>query len=238
MEKEKVSDVEKLFYRPERKKGAIEGYLGNPEDCEILFVLKEPNTGGYETLSKEFWMKRVIGPDDVELSDAYINVLGTIAIRLLNPDQGEKSEFTKAYLKEALSKCAYINIYPFSGLGTEGERYKKTLKEMKKISKQADDFPLCQLSASDKEKYGSIAMNRIQIIKNIQCEYVVTVCGVFEAIVGMGPSKCIKTCYEGIALEKYNKIFRVWRKYEKTIVSYYHPKAHVDHNDMDVEKVI
>ena len=44
MEKEKVSDVEKLFYRPERKKGAIEGYLGNPEDCEILFVLKEPNT--------------------------------------------------------------------------------------------------------------------------------------------------------------------------------------------------
>lgn len=63
---------------------------------------------------------------------------------------------------------------------------------MKKISKQADDFPLCQLSASDKEKYGSIAMNRIQIIKNIQCEYVVTVCGAFEAIVGMGPSKCIK----------------------------------------------
>lgn len=115
--------------------------MGNPEDCEILFVLKEPNTGGYETLSKEFWMKRVIGPDDVELSDAYINVLGTIAIRLLNPDQGEKSEFTKAYLKEALSKCAYVNIYPFSGLGTEGERYKKTLKEMKKISKQADDFP-------------------------------------------------------------------------------------------------
>lgn len=120
-----MSDVEKLFYRPERKKDATEGYLGNPEDCEILFVLKEPNTGGYETLSKEFWMKRVIGPDDVELSDAYINVLGTIAIRLLNPDQGEKSEFTKAYLKEALSKCAYINIYPFSGLGTEGERYKK-----------------------------------------------------------------------------------------------------------------
>ena len=102
MEKEKVSDVEKLFYRPESKKGAIEGYLGNPEDCEILFVLKEANTGGYETLSKEFWMKRVIGPDDVELSDAYINVLGTIAIRFLNPDQGEKSEFTKAYLKEAL----------------------------------------------------------------------------------------------------------------------------------------
>ena len=32
MEKEKVSDVEKLFYRPERKKGAIEGYLGNPEE--------------------------------------------------------------------------------------------------------------------------------------------------------------------------------------------------------------
>lgn len=99
-------------------------------------------------------------------------------------------------------------------------------------------FPLCQLSASDKEKYGSIAMNRIQIIKNIQCEYVVTVCGAFEAIVGLGPSKCIKTCYEGITLEKYNKIFRVWRKYEKTIVSYYHPKAQVDHNDMDVEKVI
>lgn len=60
--------------------------------------------------------------------------------------------------------CIYKHL-SFSGLGTEGERYKKTLKEMKKISKQADDFPLCQLSASDKEKYGSIAMNRIQIIK-------------------------------------------------------------------------
>lgn len=234
-----MSDVEKLFYTPEGKNHPIEGYLSDEakEDCRILFVLKEPNTGGYGTPSEEFWMKRVIGPDPVELSDAYLDVLGTIAIKLLDSEQGEKTIITKDPRKNALSKCAYINIYPFSGLGTEGERYKKTLKEMKAISQKVTD-DLCQLSSSDEEAYKKIAMNRLQIIKNIKCEYVVVVCGAFEAIVGMSPSKCIKTCCKGITLKKYDKEFRVWKSFKKTIVSYYHPKARVDHSDMDLEKVI
>lgn len=232
-------DVEQLFYTPEGKNHPIEGYLSDAakKDCKILFVLKEPNTGGYETRSEEFWMKRVIGPDPVELSDAYLDVLGTIARKLLDSEQVEKDGITIDQRKNALSKCAYINIYPFSGLGKEGERYKKTLKEMKAISQKVTD-DLYQLSSSDEEAYKKIAMNRLQIIKNIKCEYVVVVCGAFEVIVGMSPSKCTKSCCEGITLEKYKKVFRVWKRFEKIIVSYYHPKARVDHTDMDLKKVI
>ena len=76
-----MCNVEDLFYRPDGKT-AIEGYLGKPEECEILFVLKEPN----DSTPQGFWFKEVLEKDENEWGKyeaQYFHVLGTMAYRLL-----------------------------------------------------------------------------------------------------------------------------------------------------------
>lgn len=236
-EEKEMSDVEKLFYTPTGKNDPIEGYLSDEakKDCKILFVLKEPNSGGYDKPSGEFWMKRAIDPrNHISKSGKYLRTLGTLAARLLCVKHSSSEDNTKLF-KDLLRKCAFINIYPFSGAGKAGERYDSSLFE---ISKQVKANSIYKedaiLTANDANNYGMIASNRIQLIRSIQCKYVVTVCGAFEAIVG----KEANACNEGIKID--GKIFRAEKDpiSKRIIAAYYHPGArHIQHEKMDVSIV-
>lgn len=230
-----MSDVEKLFYTPTGKNDPIEGYLGDPEECAILFVMKEPNSGGYNKPSGEFWMKRVVDPRNyVSRSGKYLRTLGTLAAKLLRVDFSRGEDNSKLF-KELLHKCAYINIYPFSGSGKAGERYDLSVHAIsKQIKANSTRNEGVILSAKNEEDYCLIASNRIQLIKSIRCKYIVTVCGAFEAIVG----KEAKACDDGIVID--GKTFRAEKEKDsgKVIAAYYHPGArNVQHENMVVDKL-
>ena len=62
----------------------FEGNLGDKNEIEILFVLREPNDKNEEqdmSINK-FWMKRVINKE--VKSTRYVNVLGALAGLILN----------------------------------------------------------------------------------------------------------------------------------------------------------
>ena len=224
--------LEDLFVK--NKEGyAIEGFLGEPNSCKVLFVLKEPNTGDYKTHSNCFWMQRVLeSKTHVPHSGEYIRTLGIIAAKLLYPEKDPHQLNAEVFMK-LLGECAYINVYPFSGLGKAGERYKSTLETLSALSVADRCNPLpYTLSSEFETDYARIAHNRLRIIKDSDCNYVITVCGAFEAIVG----KNAKDCPRGISLG--SKLFRVCKLYNKTIASYYHPKARVDHYSMSIEHLI
>lgn len=239
-----MCDVNDLFYKvmdTEGKTVAIEGYLGKPEECEILFVLKEPNTGGYEKQSKEFWMQSVISDSPVPKSEQYLRTLGIIAANLLEimPEKEQIDEFYKNVLKH----CAYINIYPFSGLGSEGKYYKKVKASLKRqevrnlIHTGPCYLPEYEKTPCEESYFNAIACNRLQIIKSFNCKYVVTVCGAFEAIIG----KRTNESDIGIIIEK--KEFRVDKAFDKIFAAYYHPIFHKFHpkvlpEQMNVQRVI
>lgn len=84
-----------------------EGYLGDDEQVKILFVMKEPNSQGEEVVKDEFWLRRVIR-NEVDTNykgRRYFTILGKVACILL--------EFNDK--REALERCAFINLFPVSG---------------------------------------------------------------------------------------------------------------------------
>ena len=220
-----MSDVSDLFCVNDTGT-PIEGYLSDNEACEVLFVLREPNTKGYNNTTGEFWMRSVVSGEKRYLGEKYVNTLGTVAALLLGEDLTESGKI------KALKRCAYINVYPFSGKGRAGERYYKTLEQLAALQSEADFTDVRRLnSINDQREYRIIAENRIEIINRMPCKYVVTVCGAFEAIVGKKAEEC---CY-GIIAPK--KKFRIAEKNDKKIVAYYHPGARVDHGKIDVSRV-
>ncbi len=158
----------------------IEGYLGDGEDAEILFILKEPNTKNVES-DDGFWFKKVISDENrTSTGKRYFNILGCLAEKLLS-STGSKTELLK--------KCAYINLYPFSGLDRASENYKNVLNEFDKfintppkmhidISKKSSTYEIS--SAED------IAKNRVYLINQIimsgKTKYIVTVGEIYNIL--------------------------------------------------------
>ncbi|MBQ4446706.1 MAG: hypothetical protein II897_00215 [Clostridia bacterium] len=228
-----MSDVSELFYKVNGK--TIEGYLNDiNRNPFILFVLREPNSGGYDKPSNEFWMKRVIDPrNNVSRSGKYLRTLGTLAAKLKGEEINSGVDYTHKF-KELLNECAYINIYPFSGSGKAGVHYYKTETALFDVQKGgASFFSDSPLTVADKENYDAIAKNRLQIIKDIQCKYVVTVCGAYEAIVQTADAGKLP---KGIHID--GKDFRITTHLGKPILSYYHPGArHIQHETMNIDRV-
>lgn len=236
-----MSDVSDLFCVNDRG-FPIEGYLGKPEDCMILFVLKEPDTGGYGTPSTVFWMESVIKPGHEKYSGPYLRTLGIIAAKLMGKMPAIEPE--DDFYKEVLKSCAYINLYPFSGLGTEGENYKKVLNSLheievrNRINMEPCKLPEFEEDPRDASYFDRIASNRLQIIKTINCNYVVTVCGAFEAILDIKTKDCKN---KGITLGNKQFLVDTIPDTRKAIAAYYHPKynpkAPLTHFCMNVENV-
>lgn len=218
-----MCDVSELFYKVNGH--TIEGYLGNSNECEILFVLKEPN----DPSPDGFWLKKevvdkVIKEPNVKLEKAeekYLHVLGYLAYRLSG---GQRKKLSNRELAGALKHCAFINLYPCSGernTNSKENKYKKTLRRMKKIRKdKSHSKKPCYIS--NKEDYFNIAQNRLQIINSMNWKLLVTVCGAFEVIA----NKNAEECCVGIVAKKPEKQFRVAcfeNDMNKYVLSYYHP---------------
>ena len=116
---------EKLFYR------RTEGYLGDTNNCKLLFLMREPNCGKDQiTRDDDFWFRKVVQgekrSDGRKLAwrDCYLSKLGRIASLALDDNTGE----TEIEWVSSLKKGIYININPISGKGTKSAEYRKALE--------------------------------------------------------------------------------------------------------------
>lgn len=166
-----------LFYNKNGK--AIEGFLGDENKCEILFILREPNSNGKEP--DNFWLKNALNGDciinedatDKEKSQAkrsatkYINVLGKL-YNVINATETNREDMITN-----LKNCCYINLHPYFGKSAATNTYKQMLKEFNDYKK------------SKNEKFKN-AQNRWEIIdmliEKYGCKHIVTLMDIFSAI--------------------------------------------------------
>lgn len=62
------------FYK-DKNGNVIEGFLGDYNECEILFILREPNNNGEEP--DDFWFKRVLTGKATN-GKRYLRTLGSL----------------------------------------------------------------------------------------------------------------------------------------------------------------
>lgn len=160
----------------------IEGYLGDNKEAEILFILKEPNTKNVEE-DDGFWFKKVISDENRTANGKrYFNILGSLAEKLLKCNESKT---------ELLKKCAYINLYPFSGENRQSNNYEEVLKALNNHLKNGDQ--ITNKTISESSAYNDIAENRISLINQIimsgKTKYIVTVREIYN-ILSKLPSPC------------------------------------------------
>ena len=128
---------EKLFYH------GTEGYLGDTEDCKLLFLMREPNCGdGQIACDNYFWFREVVHGKQLPWSWTYLSKLGHIATLVLKT----KGDETKEVWSSALQQSVYININPTSGKGTNGNDYMTALNDFaegpgNRCSVNGQDYP-------------------------------------------------------------------------------------------------
>lgn len=201
------------FYEIDGK--PIEGFLGDEEKADILFVLREPNTNG--KLTKSFWFKNAafdIGYDECDAKDKrartkYKKVLG---------------KFATGFEKE-IKNCAYINLYPFSGEGSKSKLYKNALKELqdKSINKEYQ----CQVVKDYKE----LIDNRLEVIKKCGCKNVVTTSDIFYALKRYyEKDKGIEKDFNGTYKYKNDRVFNSFKFEGINYIEFYHPSYSIDYD--------
>jgi hypothetical protein len=190
----------------------IEGYLSDEakKDCKILFVLREPHATAKDTTG--FWIYEVVNDSRTD-GKRYVNVLGMLAAKLLKEPQEEQEDELK-YYKRMLKKCAFINLYPFSGDNKKSKNYTETLYALKDAEKK----PEVLKREVDEEKYCKIAGNRLEIINELKPRYIVTACDIFDAFkdkLGTAPQKGLR--YKD---KQFNAIDM---DNETKVLAFYHP---------------
>ena len=172
-----------------------EGYLGDEKKCDILFVLREPDTDGKK--ADIFWFKQVVngvkfkGLDvdskkKARIANAsgtrYKNVLGRIASKLLN--------ITSENYEEVLKNCCYMNVCPESGEKQISLHYKVN-----------DDYRKALIK---------------RIIEEHNTKFIVTVSDVFDKLCGATNESWLT--YE-------DKNFRKGKYEGVEVYEFYHPSS-------------
>ena len=121
-----MSIDEKYFYQ------GTEGFLGDPEDCKILFLMREPNSEGKKA-DNQFWFKRVVDGEKLPRSGCYLSKLGQIASLLLKIPACNNEQRIPA-----LRQAAYININPVCGQGTASNEYGDAIKWFKEEKEKCE----------------------------------------------------------------------------------------------------
>ena len=191
-------DLEQFFYHYNGR--PIEGFIGNPNECKILFILKEPDTGSAE----EFWFKK--GVDQCgKGAKRYFHILGKIAAKILDRSGDlDNDDFLQSVLKE----CAYINLYPIKGETSASDDYKIVLE----LLENTESDPI---EINKKCNHNEIASNRKYLIENINCDYIVTVWDIFDKII-KEESRSNGIKYDG-------KWFKKGEFSGKPVYYFYHP---------------
>lgn len=148
----------------------IEGYLGDKESAELLFVLKEPNTQN----ANNFWLKRALDGKENN-AERYIYILGVLAGKILGKPFGLDEE-----RRSLLKRCAYINLYPFRGKETASSEYMQVLNEFGSIG-----YDVTSVSIARNSPPKQVAQNRMAILHELSllgCRYAVTTQDIFSAV--------------------------------------------------------
>ena len=192
--------------------GKYEGYVGNKEDFNgVIFYLKEPNTGGYET--KEFWFQRIITDKD----NYYKNL---------------EKELTEA-------GCKNVNTIIRSSKGTATRfenRFKEMLKQLGLNDKKLTDVVFCNVNSDSgdktltgefKNKLATSAVCKLEtIIKNMEKnELIVFTCkDIFNKLRGAWP---VEAKEDGLRYNDEEKALRsfshVIGNKKITVYEIYHP---------------
>lgn len=202
-----------------------EGFLGdenNSNQIDILFILREPNTGNKEKLDR-FWFKDALEGNitgdtkAARTATLYKKVFGKIYTLLMNT-------------KPDLKKCAYINLFPFCGGSTNSLQFRATRKALKRLEGQFDFESIEKYKENNnytEEEYKKIAQNRLNIIRNLDCKYIVTTEDIFAAIAKT--EKKTGDIQKGFFLDYREKIFNKFEiKKDIWVYSFYHPSARVN----------
>ena len=99
--------------------------------------------------------------------------MGIIAAKILKIEK----ELNDNVLQKALKQCAYINLYPIKGNAKESSDYKNVLEYLDNVYPSSGEIN----KDSGPEE---IAANRKYIFDEIDCEYIVTVKGIYNKFVG------------------------------------------------------
>lgn len=160
-----MSEVGSLFCK--YGNNYIEGFLGD-ENCspELLFVLKEPHASPDNVT--DFWFKKDVMSDSNRMSNQYFKVLSKTAMKLIGKPEDSYDS--------VLSRCAFINIYPFSGGPSASNKFKAVAEAIKKAD------PIEGRPINNQSDCEDIASNRKAIILGYKWKYVVTVDGIFEKL--------------------------------------------------------
>lgn len=186
----------------------IEGYLGEPKDCEMLIVLREH--GGEEKPAEDFWFHKVVDEEAKNGGKKYFNVLGILAKKIIySKDEQEalkkiidskdgqealKKIIESKHKQEALKKCAFINLAPFwggkkcndnkentgrfSGEGCVFDMFKNTFKNTALQDKK-------QIKINKDSNAQDIAKQRLCLIDQAidsKVKYILTVREIYDAI--------------------------------------------------------
>ncbi len=199
-----MCDVKSLFCK--YGETFIEGYLGNSKECEILFVLKEPDAK--EDDVRGFWFKEdILGKKP---NNPYHKAFGIMASSVLNDND----------TLHALNRCAFINVFPFCGEKSASDQYKSVLNELSKAR------PLPYNGITKKSDIKVIASNRRFLIDNIRGRFIITTCDIFEALICNEKHVNLVNGFE-YRFEYDNHILtRVYKATEykgKVLIACYHP---------------
>lgn len=172
----------------------IEGFLGDMKECEILYILREPNSNG--KVASRFWFKDVLN-GDFSNGKRYVNVLGRLFNIIRVEENNQYSELVKK-----LKRCCYINLHPHFGEKNATGKYRTTL----------DNF---------KNNNGAEADNRWSVIDNLICNYgcktIVTVPDIFNALCSDENDVTKQVLLYG------DKEFRIGKYKDATVYEFYHP---------------
>lgn len=191
------------FYMDKTRKKAVEGFLGDKNECEILFILREPNSNG--EVADKFWFREVLEGNSI--GTKYVNVLGRLC-GIITKQEYDTIEKRKNLLK----KCCYINFHPHFGEKNKSETYKMIL----------DNFR----DGQDNE----IVKNRIALINFLiekhNCRKIVTVSDIFNILCRNSEK------YEWLSYDNNKKFFRGKYK-SADVYEFYHPSFAINYDKLD-----
>lgn len=203
---------------------AIEGFLGDEKKCEILFILREPNSSGESPT--DFWFRNVLDGKCVindsapkqevakakRIATKYINVLG----RLQNIIT-KKNEINTECLITNLKRCCYINLHPHCGESRASEKYANMLKNFKNKSE-----------SGAKDRWDIID----GLIDKYECKHIVTVPDIFSAFCPTENelSKCV--------LNYGDKEFKIGEYRKAMVYEFYHPSYSISYEKLNMARIL
>lgn len=231
----------------------IEGRFDTSKTCKLLFILREH--GGSEDAAESFYFKNQFMEKNGGDARRYFNVLGRLALRILEPEENISKLNNEKYnqkLKEVLECCAFINLAPFWGGKNCGDN-KDNERRFSGKGCVFDEFKNIKLDdINDKAKIvlkndstaKDIAKQRLhlinQVINSDEIEYILTVSDIYDALCDKYNDKTDLPVTEFNVTNKTATVkFKSCKINGTKIYSFYHPSySHIKYDNLNSLKFL